>query len=646
MAPPDSAPLSHEPPFVRSKWRFLPAILIFVAITGAAAFFIVRAGKAVKPQRVLIAIDVGGYWWNGSAAAATVSDRLAARLSKLGFDVVKGGDPEASKILEKSKSLREAADQLHAGFLIEAKIVPEIIKHDVGGGYVELRVDSKVTLTYAGEAPKEVGHIVSFSGAAELKEARKLIADSVSDQAMDAVIAPMVQHPAIVEITSKRATNESALLAPAVEWVDRRDKIMKKTMESYDAARAKRVESEKGNPRPTFLSAPSAHDELAGVGPKGFLASTNDIRPFFFPETEQMGWLVQLEAVEWRKVDAAVAAGSAGELQWKGYNIFGYPSSQGDRAVLVEDLFGLAKTITVVDAAGAKPRRIKFDPEHRFIDPKLSPGGKFVATWDRSCPSCAGDLLVLAADTGAVVFQANRENGGFGSFAWLDDHRLVFVHTTSGDDADAKLFPRPKPKVEPGKDGKDAKNGKNGIDAQKAKPTADELTGGSTLDPEEQPKLPAVSVWTLDCAASPASAAVLAEPIEVPPLVGVETLAVQPGGKLVVFGSGRSKLTSLDMTTGTFGEIAIEGFARWPAFSPDGKLIVFEQRNDYVDNEIALVPTAGGKTLKLTLNEANDRLPTFSSDGRFVLYETIEEDPNFPKTHNLSWVASIPVPTP
>src|SRR5262249_10586214 len=113
---------------------------------------------------------------------------------------------------------------------------------------------------------------------------------------------------------------------------------------------------------------------------------------------------------------------------WKGYHAYSYPSSQrdGDRVALIEDLFGWAKTITMADKSGAG-KRVRVDPEHRFVDPKLSPGGRFAAAYDRPRQGAPADLLVLDTASGKELYAFHPEDQVLGGFAWIDAARLVFA---------------------------------------------------------------------------------------------------------------------------------------------------------------------------------------------------------------------------
>ncbi|MEO7097531.1 MAG: hypothetical protein ABI175_29995, partial [Polyangiales bacterium] len=139
--------------------------------------------------------------------------------------------------------------------------------------------------------------------------------------------------------------------------------------------------------------------------------------------------------------------------------------------------------------------------------------------------------------------------------------------------------------------------------------------------------------------------ATLGTALRVPDGVVIESPVVRPGGDYVVFHSVRGALGKLDVATGAFSSITVPGVARWPAFSPDGNRLVFELYGDGESlAEIAVLDAVSGETKVLTDNDAEDRHPLFASDGRTVLYETIEPDPVFPKSRKLVWVAAVPAP--
>jgi Tol biopolymer transport system component/predicted Ser/Thr protein kinase len=57
-----------------------------------------------------------------------------------------------------------------------------------------------------------------------------------------------------------------------------------------------------------------------------------------------------------------------------------------------------------------------------------------------------------------------------------------------------------------------------------------------------------------------------------------------------------------------------------PAWSPDGQSIAFDMRNDEGRGDVYLVPARGGAPVKLTDNPADDLVPTWSRDGKWIYF--------------------------
>lgn len=57
------------------------------------------------------------------------------------------------------------------------------------------------------------------------------------------------------------------------------------------------------------------------------------------------------------------------------------------------------------------------------------------------------------------------------------------------------------------------------------------------------------------------------------------------------------------------------GFPRYPALSPDGKMLAFSYQGD-----IFLVPKDGGRAFRLTVSEGYEKLPRFSPDGKWIAF--------------------------
>lgn len=592
----DRDPLASTPELVPRR-RLWPPIVVFVALAATAVAFAVRASRAPKPLRVLVAVDLDGQWWEGSQAAATLADRLGSRLAKVGFDPVRAGDPEVAKVLERAKTPADAARALHAAFVISATIAPEVIAHATPSGpYHEVRADAPVQVGHVerleGGIGAEVGRVHQFAGAKERARALDVLAEGLADQTFDAAIGAILADPSIQELLDDRQSSLGPAIYPARDFVRERDHRVKVAREAYDALRAKHLEEERGPVKPTWHSEPSAQDELAGVGHGGALVSTNGVRPFYFVETKSVGWIHELESIEWR------GAGAPSVL-WKGYNLYGYPgvAPGGARVVLVEDLFGWAKTITVVDGPGAKARRVRVDPEHRFVDPRVAPGGKLAAVWDRPCPTCAGALLVVSTEDGKDVFRAEHEDGRFEGVTWLDPTHLAFLHAPAEDST------------------------------------------GRLVAKREGEDVPAEALWIVDVGASPPAL----EPGRPVPVGAAWTSpSASPDGARVAFElAGRKAFGIFERASGAFAVHELEAFARSPSWSPDGKTLAIELSTGG-PTEIATVPASGGAVTALTKNPFRDRYPTFSADGARIFYETTDDDPAFQGRRRVSWIASVP----
>lgn len=562
-------------------WPFLIGLVLAL---GAIAFFVVRSMRAPKPLRVLIAIDLDGKWWEGSQPAAALADRLAARMTKLGFEPVRAGDPEVAKTLDAHKSPVDAARKLHAAFVITADIAPATIEHKLPkGAYYESRGDAPVFVQHIDGKPVEAGRLATFGGAKEKPRALEMLAVGLADQAFDAVLPALLAEESIKEMLADRQSNLAPQIYPARDFVLERDKAMKDASAAWEGLRKNHLDQEYGATKPIYLSQPGAQDELAAVGNGKVLVATNSVRPWFSPDTRSLGWITELETLEWRPIEGAA------QTAFRGYNIFGYPHGVGDRAVLIEDLFGWAKTVTVID--GGKSRRVRIDPEHRFIDPHLSPDGKRIAVWDRPNPNAAGSLLVLSADDGSTLLELDREGGRFDGLAWVDAGHLALLHTLN-DDGDPP--------------------GRLVIDSEKLRQ----------------------GLYFVDFTANPAA---LSKGHGV------------PSGESWVFPSARGDLLAFERTDGAIaiynrsdGSVVarnFEGRARSPSFSPDGHSLVFE-----LDGEIAVASVSAGGPKMLTKNSFRDRYPQFSADGKHVFYETLDEDPNYPNRRRVSWVAAVLVP--
>lgn len=592
-----SAPTGEPPPpdsveLVIPKRRLWPVFAVIGLVLAAAGIFAYRALTATDPLRILVAIDLGGHWWEGSEPAAKLADELGAQLAELGFDPVKGGDPGVMKALESAKDPRAAAKKLGAGFIIEARLAPEIVEHPVKDGYFEIRADAPVTLTFLDRGTSTEARLRGYSGARTKERALMLLADSMASRALDAVIAQLVDHPAVREITEGSNVKLLERLQPARTFAQNRTIKLAEVADAYGRADGER--GKEGAGRVTYLSHASAEDLLVGVSGAGYFVKTADVTPYYSSHSRDIVRTDALETVEWRPLDGKALPTTdpaAPPPMWKGYHVYTYPSARpdGDQVAFVEDIFGWAKTITVVDRSG-KGRRVRVDPEHRFVDPRIAPGGRYVAVYDRPAPGAPADLMVVETEGGKEVFGFHTENQSLGGFLWIDDHRLAFAYVP--EDA------------------------------------ADSSRRLAVVDVSKQP-------LSID------------RPFRARPGEDIVNPAASPDGKRIAcyLRGPEPGIAVIDTDTWSRKVYSIEqgASASWPVFSPDGALVAFELRGP-LGADIAVLDLATGSVTRVTASAIDEGNPRFSADGAQLLFEVRYRDPAFPRRRWLSRIASAKVP--
>lgn len=594
-----------EPVAIRPRGLKIVAVVL-VAALAAGGFWLYRRATAPAPDRVLVAVDIDGFWWEGSPPAAKAADEIAGMLDGLGFDPVRAGDPEVAATLESAADPVEAARALGAAFVIEARFTPKVIEHPVAGGYFEVRAEGTVRVAHVGDDGSPAADAVQgWAGARERDRALEGLAESVARRTFDAALPRLVVHPALARYFDPESGAASNALIrkldPARDYVAARNRLLRTAEKVYASLPERRRAQEKGPVPVTYHSDPAANDALCATGPEGYLVKTESITPFVSPTSVSLGWIEALETVEWR------APKGEAHLLWSGYNVYGYPTATpgGGPVALVEDLFGWAKTITVIEPTG-EARRLRVDPEHRFSAPALAPGGALLAIEDRACRrGCPADLIVLATPDGAERLRLKPEGGAFDGHAWLDARRLAFLHTPAAE--------------------------------------GDAPAGERRLDQPRQ------TLWIAEFGAggeAPAPKAIYT----VNEGVSLSWPRAAPDGRRLAFayrGPEFHGLGVLDLEGPEGPHLTardVGGRASAPAFSPDGARIAFNlvPIDDRGDREIAVVPTAGGTVTRLTDNPFEDRYPQWSADGQRIFFESLDDDPNFRRRRSVNVIASVP----
>ncbi|MCA9527513.1 MAG: PD40 domain-containing protein [Myxococcales bacterium] len=627
----DIAGMGEEPEY-RPRSKAPLAIALLVVLLGGGGWFAWKAMTTTDPFRVLVAIDFEGQWFEGSKPAARLVDDLNSQLEGLGFDVVRGGDPAVLAVLEDNAGdLLAAARKLKASYLIGGRVAVERVQHEVAdGGYTEVRANAGIELQHVDDATPAKMAIQSWSGARDPERALMLLADGVFARKIGAAVVPaLVDHPTLApklrgDGADKKAMDAktTAKLRKAEAYVQARGQALSTAAKAYAAFRLRRLEDEKG-PRPVSYHGTTAEEDgLIGTGPDGFLVKTADEELYVNPESSQMRRLEAMEGLVWKRPDDQ---GTVVRPLWTGYNIYSYPgvTADGGVAALVEDLFGWAKTVTLIGRDG-KFQRLRVDPKHRYSNLTPSPTGKAVAFYDRECRRCEDTLVVLDA-AGKPRFQADREGGRFEGYAWLDDDRLVVMHTPA-----TRLGGEPPVDDEEGEEEEDG--GAEAAAAGDAPPTR-------MFDGVDQ------TIWLLDIRNSTVVPQSLYVVDEGQSLAWVR--ASRDGGKVAF--SGRNQdgpaIAVLDVEARVMTFIPTPGPTEAPVFSPDGASVAFNvwPRGQGRDAEIGLAAAAGGEVTVLTDNPHDDRYPHFSHDGQRIFFESRGDDPNFPRKRNISFIASVAV---
>lgn len=587
-----SSELEPEIPVAPRRRRLAPLLAVSAAALSVAGYFGVRSLAEPAPLRVVVAVDLDGHFWQDSRPSAVLVNELCQRLDASGFEPVRAGDPEVLEVLSKAKDADEAARKLHASFVITAKLTPEVIEHDNLGetrdgkprrGF-EARVDGAIEVHHVGEESPGKGRLVSWAGAADKAEALRLLGKGLGSQAFDQILPRLVEHPSIQAIFKSDDIKLADKVSKAKKYVEARNARLEEARTSYADLEKRRKEFDKGPAKVTYHSAISSQDGLGAVSSQGLLVKTADVTPFVVPRTLELNYIAGLETLEWRDP----AAGRKTPL-WAGYHLFSYPSATpgGGPVVFVEDLFGWAKTITVVTPDG-KFRRVRTDAEHRFVDPKIAPGGAACALYDRPCHDCRANLLVVSLDSGKALFERQSEEGSvYSGFGWLGPQKLAYLFTPPPADHEGAEEPRVELHV---------------ADLSKS-PPEDEVVYRTN---------PGKSLGSLE--------------------------ASRDGKRLVMeYFDGWARLGVFDLEEKNFSSHDAGFEARGPSFSPDGATVAYVRGGD-----VFLYDLRSKQSRRLTKNPWRERYPIFSEDGARVYFESQGEDPLFDR-RTLSLVGSVAV---
>ncbi|NUO54505.1 MAG: hypothetical protein HOV80_37145 [Polyangiaceae bacterium] len=576
--------MTEEPeslPALPKRRSGLPILIAFLLLVGGGAFALYWFSTRPDTFKVLVAIDADGPWYKDGDTSEAISEEIAGGLDKIGFEVVKTDDKEAIAVLKKSKTLEDAAFDLRAGFVISGTVDPEVIEHPVEGGFVEVRAKVTLEVTLIGsDTPPEKDTFTAWAGGPTKKDAMKILGDSIASRAFDASVPRITGHPLVKEKLERGDMTALVRLDAAKRFLETRAAQLEAAKLGYDTVKETRT-AHKG-PRPiTYYGDFRGLDFLAGTGPAGALINTQGKRAFYHPKRSELLYINDLETVAWR------TEGADDKVLWSGYHVLGYPAAapDGSAVLFVEDLFGRAKTLTVVDSSGT-PRRVMTHEQARFDNPEIAPGGGAAAMYVRLCYGCGRDFAVFALTDGTTLFRrdhAGEADEGYGGYAWIEPKKAVYV----------------------------------------VRPAVTEVgsVGGDELR-------------VVDITSRPATDTKLAS-LEGERCGGPSTSA--DGKKILLACSGMTyRAVVFDAASGERTETTIIGIS--PVISPDGTKAAYTR-----DGDVFVANLADGAETRLTQNEFYERHPLWSTDNKRVYFESQAEDPMF-KGKSVGVVASVEAP--
>ncbi|MFN3198088.1 MAG: TolB family protein [Bradymonadia bacterium] len=592
-----------------ARW---PWLILLAALVGGGGYYGWQLSQAPEPLKVLLAFDVEGYWWEGSTAAARMTDDVADTLADLGFDPVRAGTPEVTEILEDAESVLAAAKTLKAAFVVSGRFPPQVNELPVADGYFEVRGIGDVLLQHqTDDAPQATLPITTWAGATDKDRALKSLGSSLATKTSPPLVTALLKHPTLRPLLQNKATggdvNLLAKLEPARSYMGARNRALDEGTKAYIALGKRRDKAEKG-PVPVKRHANmSADDGLAGTGPLGHLVKTEPESLYVSISSKKLYRLEGLETLEWRPDEGEA------KILWSGYNVYSYPSVSlgGDTVMLVEDLYGWAKALTLIDAEG-KSERLRIDPDQRYTSPQASPKGTYAAFYVRDCyktSECPTRLEALRVSDGEGLISIEHDEGNFEGRAFADDKTLLFMHRSRKATQTAII-----------------EGGGTG--------SVDGLEGGL-----EQP---ADTLWKVDLSASKPTPEVL----WTAPSASMRTgwLTTSADGKWAAFSvtSPSDGIGLVDLSTGEMILRPVTGAPSAPRFSHDSTRITFNAVPPAErDEEVYVMPVSAGPAVRLTDNSFRDRYPHFGADGSRIYFESLDRDPNF-RRRGVSVISSVP----
>ncbi|MEM1031282.1 MAG: hypothetical protein AAGN82_13110, partial [Myxococcota bacterium] len=535
----------------------------------------------------------------GSKPAAVMADWLSLQFREMGLEPVDGGDPEVAAILEETGDPVAAARSLRAAFVITGSIASHVVALPVtDGGYHEARVDGRIAVHHVdAEEALVVFPVETFAGSKSATRVQEMFARSAARQILGPALAAVFGHPSVRGLLEGSDPKVIDALTPGKNFVAAFRRHRDQATADYDEL-AKR---QNAVPTLTLHSPGNAQDRLLGVTASELVVATSDVRPYLSPRSLETRRSSSLEALVLRPLAPEVppARATLGDRRlWRGYQAFTYPSvaRDGRTMAVVENLYGYARTLALVDADGGLSR-LRVEPKRHLSEPRLAPSARSVAFVDRPCKRCDDEIAVVSVPEGKERFRLQkRDYARLETFTWAGDDRLLVLFAPAVDDA-------------------------------------------ATDAP------PLMTLWAVDVTAEGSPKRALWTAADATDAL-TSPVATPDGGRIAISRHHAGIIVVVAPNGGDDPQThAIDGKASSLAISPDGRFIAYERRGDVRGHkDLRMLDTRTGEARVVADTPFSERNPVFSPDGKRLYFELRADDPVFRGRRELIRIASVALP--
>ncbi len=420
----------------------VPLLLVLGACLVVVGGYFVLRGES-KPEKLLIAIrtisldgTVGQWWGVQGKPSARLSDEVAKLAGRLGLSPVESGAPEVAAEMSEvtdSASLVDAARSLGAGFTLTGEWVFTDSKPVSGSAYTDFSYELRFYLldTESGERV-ELPQYPLYGWITSEDEEKAFLdtAEFVARRVYSPLAGALATHPRLASYNKEAQqvpTTRAALatkLEPLFELAKRR---VTATKNFEDKVKTSKDEWDRQDLAPkvkTPVGQFQAEEYFLGTTANGLIL-------FEKPRSleilaDEYGW-VYVEGQE--RVVLADADGTNRKPIFGAYNFFSYPgvTPDGDWAAVVVDNHSWSKSLYLLDLANGGSKELLTSRNDYYSTPRLSPDGKRIAYWFRTCYECADSLNMVDVVTGKETELVPTGFSYASMPSWSPDGKRLFM---------------------------------------------------------------------------------------------------------------------------------------------------------------------------------------------------------------------------